>query len=160
MRSPVIAFSLLAAAVSPSLVSGAPASPKLDNALSHTENAASMTHVIRNAPDLPLVGGAVSGATNAMGVKTPKAAAVQPTDDPVHRTQAMRLAKAQPQQGSGPVKAAAVPAAAPKAKAKRSGDNNTAGGNAYSGAAQDSSGGDVVNDSQDGTITNADGSSE
>lgn len=155
MRSPVIAFSLLAAAVSPSLVSGAPASPKLDNALAQTENAASMTHAIR---DVPGVGPVLTGL--ASGVTPHKAAAVQPTDDPVHRTQAMKLAKAQPQQGSGPVKAAAIPAAAPKAKAKRSGDNNTAGGNAYSGAAQDSSGGDVVNDAQEGTITNADGSSE
>lgn len=155
MRSPVIAFSLLAAAVSPSLVSGAPASPKLDNALAQTENAASMTHAIR---DVPGVGPVLTGL--ASGVTPHKAAAVQPTDDPVHRTQAMKLAKAQPQQGSGPVKAAAIPAAAPKAKAKRSGDNYTAGGNAYSGAAQDSSGGDVENDSQDGTITNADGSSE
>lgn len=155
MRSPVIAFSLLAAAVSPSLVSGAPASPKLDNALAQTENAASMTHAIRADPL-----GSIGGVTNMLGGSAAKPPAAAHTDDPVHRTQAMKLAKAQPQQGSGPVKAAAIPAAAPKAKAKRSGDNNTAGGNAYSGAAQDSSGGDVVNDSQDGTITNADGSSE
>ncbi|OJT04796.1 hypothetical protein TRAPUB_4590 [Trametes pubescens] len=151
MRSPVIAFSLLAAAVSPSLVSGAPASPKLDNALAQTENTASMTHVVRTVPGLNL--GKLAGQD-----PTPPSAAH--TDDPVHRTQAMKLAKAQSQQGNGPVKAAAMPAAVPKAKAKRSGDNNTAGGNAYSGAAQDSSGGDIENAADRGTLTNADGSSE
>ena len=43
---------------------------------------------------------------------------------------------------------------------KRSYDYGTAGGNAYSGAASDSSGGDVQNESTDGTLTNDDGSSE
>ena len=157
MRSPVIAFSLLAAvAVSPTLVSGAPASsPKLDNALARTENfnAENLTsnHVRREVPDLVPV-------TGNLPIKPP----TQDTstngrhdEDPVARTAAMRKAKAQTNQPS--VKAA-TPAAAKMAK--RAQDQYTAGGNAYSGAASDSSGGDVQNESTDGTLTNDDGSSE
>ncbi|CDO70265.1 hypothetical protein BN946_scf184942.g65 [Trametes cinnabarina] len=162
MRSPVIAFSIIAAAVSPTLVSGAPASPKLDNAIAHTTDAVA-SHQIRDVPagipaapvgasSLPL-GALLSGQTPPSG---------QPSrnnqDDPVHRTQAMKKAKAQAQSGQQNAipKAPAVPAVAHKAK--RAGDQGTAGGNAYSGAASSSSGGDVVNEADRGTLTNADGS--
>ncbi|KAI0828362.1 hypothetical protein BC628DRAFT_116000 [Trametes gibbosa] len=152
MRSPVIAFSLLAAAVSPALVSGAPTSPQLENAIAHPENAAHVVHGIRSFS-------AITGEIEHAVGGSPAAAAAPPahSDDPVHRTQAMRLAKAQAESGQGPIKAAAMPAAATP-KVKRAGDQGTAGGNAYSGAASDSSGGDVENDASGGTLTNADGS--
>ena len=158
MRSPVIAFSLLAAvAVSPTLVSGAPASsPKLDNALARTENLSS--YQVRNTDSL----GALPGQLEAVENKTPLSkhsdAVPPPTtnvEDPRTRTEAMKKAKAQTNQPS--VKAAAPPVAK---MAKRAQDQYTAGGNAYSGAASDSSGGDVQNESTDGTLTNDDGSSE
>ena len=159
MRSPVIAFSLLAAvAVSPTLVSGAPASsPKLDNALARTENLSS--YQVRSPPEF------VQEVTKKVGDTKGNAllagnsnASTPPTtnvEDPRTRTEAMKKAKAQTNQPS--VKAAAPPVAK---MAKRAGDQYTAGGNAYSGAASDSSGGDVQNESTDGTLTNDDGSSE
>ncbi|KAI0336096.1 hypothetical protein GY45DRAFT_578591 [Cubamyces sp. BRFM 1775] len=160
MRSPVIAFSLLAAAVSPTLVSGAPASPKLDNAIAHTEAAATQAHQIRAVPagppsalgDVPI---SIPGFPSASAPATPSA----PSGNPVDRTKAMKAAKQQANQQDAPVKAPAMPAVAAK-KGKRAGDNGTAGGNAYSGAASDSSGGDVVNEADRGEVTNADGSSQ
>ncbi|KAI9066681.1 hypothetical protein FKP32DRAFT_1601614 [Trametes sanguinea] len=158
MRSPVIAFSLIAAAVSPTLVSGAPTSPKLDNAIAHTTDAVS-THQIRDTvPAMPGAAGALPlGALIAGQAPTSNQPSRKDQDDPVHRTQAMKKAKEQAMQGGqGSVpKAPAVPAVAHKAK--RAGDAGTAGGNAYSGAASSSSGGAVVNEASDGTLTNDDG---
>lgn len=157
MRSPVIAFSLLAAvAVSPTLVSGAPASsPKLDNALARTENLSSYqvrspTEVLTTVTDK--VGDVTNTGSKHSDAVSPPATNVE---DPRTRTEAMKKAKAQTNQPS--VKAAAPPVAK---MAKRAQDQYTAGGNAYSGAASDSSGGDVQNESTDGTLTNDDGSSE
>ena len=159
MRSPVIAFSLLAAvAVSPTLVSGAPASsPKLDNALARTENLSS--YQVRSTSD-PV--GSIGKGVENIEEKTPwskHSDAVPPpttnVEDPRTRTEAMKKAKAQTNQPS--VKAAAPPVAK---MAKRAGDQYTAGGNAYSGAASDSSGGDVQNVASEGGDTNADGSSK
>lgn len=170
MRSPVIAFSILAAAVSPSLVSGAPASPQLDNALTHNNaiphnNAITRTqdisaHQVRRADAGPA--DSVTGLLKGVAPAAP-APAPTPSNDPAHRTQAMRKAKAQLDQPSTDMKVPAPPAAAPPTvakKSKRAIDYGTAGGNAYSGAAMDSSGGDVYNDSDEGGITNDDGSSK
>ncbi|OSD05950.1 hypothetical protein PYCCODRAFT_1474837 [Trametes coccinea BRFM310] len=160
MRSPVIAFSIIAAAVSPTLVSGAPASPKLDNAIAHTTDAVS-THQLRDtvpAMPAPVGGSGASGALPLGALLGQAPTNAQPNrqnqDDPVHRTQAMKKAKEQAMQGgqSSVPKAPAVPAVAHKAK--RAGDAGTAGGNAYSGAASSSSGGAVVNEASDGTLTN------
>ncbi|KAL7285725.1 hypothetical protein ACG7TL_000830 [Trametes sanguinea] len=159
MRSPVIAFSIIAAAVSPTLVSGAPASPKLDNAIAHTTDAVS-THQLRDtvpAMPAPVGGSGASGALPLGALLGQAPTNAQPNrqnqDDPVHRTQAMKKAKEQAMQGQSSVpKAPAVPAVAHKAK--RAGDQGTAGGNAYSGAASSSSGGDVVNEAQNGVVTN------
>ncbi|KAI0359105.1 hypothetical protein OH77DRAFT_1136662 [Trametes cingulata] len=159
MRSPVIAFSIIAAAVSPTLVSGAPASPKLDNAIAHTENAA--THGIRSAP-MSALGttdtsslGAIPGLPSAPSPPSGNSAHDLDTS-PVERTRAMKKAQNQAQ---NPVKAASMPPASAQ-KSRRASDQYTAGGNAYSGAASDSSGGDVQNDAEEGTLTNADGSSK
>ncbi|KAI0724282.1 hypothetical protein C8T65DRAFT_626014 [Cerioporus squamosus] len=168
MRSPVIAFSILAAAaVSPSLVSGAPTSPQLDKALGHhnalaqnnaiTRTQDISTHQVREGPAREITG-LVGGITTAG--PSPHATPAPPSQH--DRNENFKKAKAQLNQPSTPqMKVAAPPASAPPTAAKmskRAGDNNTAGGNAYSGAAQDSSGGDVENDSQDGDVTNADGS--
>ncbi|KAI0757269.1 hypothetical protein C8Q80DRAFT_1116468 [Daedaleopsis nitida] len=147
MRSPVIAFSILAAAaVSPTLVSGAPTSPKIDNALVHTTEAAANTHHIRTLPDLGN-GVAIPGISPPSAPKPPTNDQLQ---DPVHRTAAMKKANDQTAQPS-------MPGAAVK-KGKRASDMYTAGGNAYSGAASDSSGGEIENESTDGPLTNDDGS--
>ncbi|KAI0670167.1 hypothetical protein C8Q78DRAFT_1080061 [Trametes maxima] len=160
MRSPVIAFSIIAAAVSPTLVSGAPASsPQFDNALAQTE---AVAHHIRqfsgaaerrsSSTPVPVdtVAKVVSGLA-AAGPAGPQSTATSKKieqDDPVSRTQAMRQAKAE--QG------------APKTTlpSKRASDQYTAGGNSYSGAAADSSGGDLANESDRGAATNGDGSNQ
>ena len=113
MRSPVIAFSLLAAvAVSPTLVSGAPASsPKLDNALARTENLSS--YQVRSPPEFvqevtkkveDTKGNALlAGNSNA---STPPTTNVE---DPRTRTEAMKKAKAQTNQPSVKAATAAAP---------------------------------------------------
>ncbi|RPD63221.1 hypothetical protein L227DRAFT_561885 [Lentinus tigrinus ALCF2SS1-6] len=151
MRSPVIAFSILAAAaVSPVLVSGAPTSPKLGNAMVQTDKLATgnLAHQVRDVPledvakNLPIP----SSSTTSTASSNPSS--------PVERENAMKKAKAQMNQPD--VKAAVPPPAAKMSK--RASDMYTAGGNAYSGAASDSSGGDVQNASNQGTLTNGDGS--
>lgn len=103
MRSLVIAFSLLAAAVGPSLVSGAPTfATELANALAPILKAACTPQVI-----LAEVGGLTS--TFQDRIDTPPSTAH--TDDPVHRIQAMKLAEAQSQKVNDPAKAATMPSA-------------------------------------------------
>ncbi|RPD81719.1 hypothetical protein L226DRAFT_564390 [Lentinus tigrinus ALCF2SS1-7] len=152
MRSPVIAFSILAAAaVSPVLVSGAPTSPKLGNAMTQTDKLATgkLAHQVRGTPDIEKLVGSLPNPAEPSATPTST-----PTNDPVHRTQAMKNAKAQTNQPN--IKAAVPPPAAKMSK--RASDMYTAGGNAYSGAASDSSGGDIQNASDQGTLTNGDGS--
>ncbi|KAI0651587.1 hypothetical protein C8Q79DRAFT_1004867 [Trametes meyenii] len=155
MRSPVIAFSIIAAAVSPTLVSGAPASSHFDKALAKTDN---LPHDIRpfsGSVERRNVPGPVGDIikpfeSDALGSVASKEATNGKTGnkdvDPVSRTQAMRQAKANEE--------------APKTSlpSKRASDQYTAGGNAYSGAAADSSGGSVQNEATDGGLTNDDGS--
>ena len=109
MRSPVIAFSLLAAAaVSPALVAGAPASPKLENAIAQTEAAAN-THQIRAAPDLP---GPLSSLSKALGGAPPAPPAsdveVDNGVEPSKRTEALRQAATSSKDGDDQPKLDAV----------------------------------------------------
>ena len=155
MRSPVIAFSLIAAAaVSPSLVSGAPTSPQLENALSQTEAVAN-PHQIRSLPEpVNTVFKAVSGGA-------PKTAAVEPEikDDfdedaePSKRTAALRQANAPP--GTQPQTNSAQPPMPPMQK--RADNSDTAGGNSFTGGAGNTSGGGVSNYADDGSIQNKPG---
>ncbi|KAI0744730.1 hypothetical protein C8Q76DRAFT_700879 [Earliella scabrosa] len=143
MRSPVIAFSLFAAAaVSPILVSAAPPSHNLDKSLVHTTTEAADTrHQIRS-PSVERIGNVAGKAANGQLPDGSDFAPPNSSQDnekqstPVDRTAAMRKAK----------------------QSKRASDQSTAGGNAYSGAASDSSGGDIQNDSTRGGLTNDDGS--
>ncbi|KAI0762659.1 hypothetical protein C8Q74DRAFT_1371666 [Fomes fomentarius] len=155
MRSPVIAFSILAAAVSPTLISGAPTESKLDNTLMHTNDAATTRHHVRDGPDLKKVIGSVNVLSDSSSDGSTASPPAANQNDPVHRTQAMKKAKQQGPQSN--IKTAAPPDAAKKSK--RASDEYTAGGNAYSGAAGDSSGGGVDNEAtEQGALTNGDGS--
>ena len=155
MRSPVIAFSIIAAAaVSPVLVSAAPASPKLVNAIAQTEAIA--THHIRQTGNIVDVekttqatDGLVGGLTTGSSGSSQPASSV--TDDPVHRTQSMRKAH---DQALGSGKDVKVPTTK---FSKRASDSGTAGGNAYSGASSNAIGGDVDNVATNGALTNTAG---
>lgn len=140
MRSPVIAFGLFAAAVSPALVSAAPA-PKQSgggfNAKGVQDVSSAAVHMVaRQIPALPSIPG------------TPDIPALHATtaaDDKHHDDKDSK-----------------------KSKNKRAYDFGTAGGNAYTGASGDASGGSVVNHANgdfgetigSGTLTNAAGTSK
>ncbi|KAH9922002.1 uncharacterized protein BXZ73DRAFT_79799 [Epithele typhae] len=176
MRSPVIAFSLIAAAaVSPSLVSGAPTSPQLDQALRQTE-AAAKTHQIRGLPEpIGTVADTVTGLAGGAAPAAPGAPAAQPSkaahtdiDEPLARTQAFRQNKGVPGvpsaqgQGQGAGKGTnpaqnqqrPVAKAAPtdRQRARRADydsqyqyDSYKAGGDAYSGSSGKVDGGSAIN---------------
>ena len=131
MRSPVIAFGLFAAAaVSPTLVSAAPAPPKINEVQSTSKVAAANAQILHTTPisrSIPEVGGLVP---NPNGVQ------------PSHTSQHASSKKKHEHKSSKP---------------KRALDGNTAGGNAYSGGTNDATGGSIVNESNSGdtdTITN------
>ncbi|GBE78094.1 hypothetical protein SCP_0109760 [Sparassis crispa] len=132
MRSPVIAFSIFAAAaVSPTLVSGAPTS---SNPTTELESA-----VQRVARQLP-------NQLSALGLdsSTPQAAAVQPETPDAHRAAEEKLHNPVPASAD-----AADPASvATGSRRKRASDQFTAGGNSYSGASSGTSGGTITNDAQ------------
>lgn len=123
MRSPVLAFSVLAATVGPSLISAAPAgTPGVDmvnGAASHFVRAVPAAPAIPAAPGLP-----VSVPT------LPVPGAPTSTEPGAH----------QPNKPKG-------------GPAKRATDAGTAGGNAYTGGTTDASGGNVSNISNDPDTT-------
>lgn len=141
MRSPVIAFSILAAAaVSPSLVAGAPTSPNPDAAPPRQlSNAIGMNHLDTSGlpvqppvtpPSVPVTPPSALNALfgGASSVPSP------PKPDPTaHRQAEQQLHK---------------PATSPMeqytSNRKRAQDMNSAGGNSYTGATTDTSGGSVV----------------
>ena len=149
MRSPVIAFSILAAAaVSPSLVAGAPTSPNPDS-VPHSPRQLSnaMNHL--DAPGLPVqppVQPPVNPLSQANKAITPPSPSIlsglfggQNTDaktkpDPNTHRQAE-------QQLHDPASSSID---AYTSHAKRASDMYSAGGSSYTGAAGDTSGGSVV----------------
>lgn len=132
MRSPVIAFGLFAAAaVSPTLVSAAPASPSqmAEIAKVAAANAQTIrpTHVSRS------LGGVEQTIPHPsdLNVESPSANHQHAATKKKHEHKS--------------------------SKPKRALDGNTAGGNAYSGGTSDATGGSIVNESNSGdgdTITN------
>jgi len=131
MRSPVIAFGLFAAAaVSPSLVSGAPTSPILGN---DVETA--MKQVPRQLSEL---------SSLPMLSSTPQAAAVSAPQTP----EAHRAAEAKIHNPAPSNDASMSPDTIPSRK--RASDEYTAGGNSYSGASSGTTGGTIVNNANNG----------
>ena len=145
MRSPVIAFGLFAAAVSPTIVSAAPA-PKQPsggfNAKGIQEVGSSTVSMIaRQLPGLPTV----PGTPDIPALHSASDDKKEPADDRAHSSHK-------------------------KSKGKRAYDWGTAGGNAYTGATGSASGGSVINHADGnpatpaammgtGTLTNAAGTS-
>ena len=133
MRSPVIAFSIFAAAtVGPSLVSGAPAAPSLPNT-------AGITKLV------PVAGGAVGGGLPTGPNNHVGRAFQDPTDSQI------------PPSTSG-VEGFQATSDNKKHKklhhhSSRATNDKTAGGNAYSGGTSDSSGGTIVNENEDDATT-------
>ncbi|KAI0803088.1 hypothetical protein BC629DRAFT_95384 [Irpex lacteus] len=129
MRSPVIAFGIFAAAaVSPTLVSAAPASPRINEVSSVPHVAAADVSGLhpphsRRDPQLPSLPLDESGSHAAHNT--------QHSSSKKHKSKTHHP--------------------------KRALDGNTAGGNAYSGGTSDATGGTIVNEGEDGdgdTITN------
>lgn len=137
MRSPVIAFSIFAAAVSPSLVGAAPASPNLAGASAITGSGL--------ADHLPA--GLPGNIPGAPGLPTRRAYS-DPSDAPV------------------PPSAADIEGFQDRSQRKhghdkRALDTQTAGGNSYSGGTSQTSGGSIGNSADaDNTLINDTGSSE
>lgn len=148
MRSPVIAFSILAAAaVSPSLVAGAPTSPNPDAAHSPRQlsNAVNMNHLDASGLPIPVqppvpvpqdaskaigapapLGGLLGGSsTGSQDTKKPDPAAHRQAEQQLHNPSSSSID-------------------AYTSHAKRASDMNSAGGNSYTGATSDTSGGSVV----------------
>ncbi|KAI0932572.1 hypothetical protein AcW2_001161 [Taiwanofungus camphoratus] len=132
MRSPVIAFSIIAAAaVSPTLVTGAPTSPNPDS---------TVRHVARQVPaNLPGPVGGVAGAVTGLGIISnhqPSTNTNNVNSPEAHRAYEQKLHNPS-SDGTD------------SRRRKRAMDSWTAGGSAYSGATSDTSGGSVVNDAND-----------
>ncbi|KZT06348.1 uncharacterized protein LAESUDRAFT_714408 [Laetiporus sulphureus 93-53] len=165
MRSPVIAFTLLAAAaVSPTLVAGAPTSPNPNSSIRNSARALpqpldnlagspslpkghNLNAVPRGVPDLPAPVSApnieslpVIGQSQG-GKKNDK----QPTPE-AHRAAEQQLHNPSPSTIDSYT-----------SHRKRAQDQYTAGGNSYSGATTDTSGGEVVNYSKGGGAGGGDG---
>ena len=124
MRSPVIAFSLFAAAVvSPALVSGAPVSPiESTNNVSHP--------VARDAEHLPVTAVPVRRAQSSSSRHR--------KSDKSHEHK--KTHGSSKSNSNNSISNAIV---------KRALDGDTAGGNAYSGGTSDSNGGTVVNEADE-----------
>ena len=139
MRSPVIAFSIFAAAtVGPSLVSGAPAAP-----------APPLPDTKGLTGHLPVVGGGLgslpTGPNNHVGraFQDPTDAPTPPSSSTVEGFQATDGKKHKKTHHHS-----------------RANNDKTAGGNAFSGGTSDSSGGTIVNENEDDatTLTNTNAS--
>ena len=136
MRSPVIAFSIFAAAtVGPTLVSGAPASPAspdLGNVANHLPVVGSVPGTGAAAGNLP-----TSNAANThIGSRSLGDPNDQPTPPSTAGIQGLQSNSHGNQKHKGH---------------KRAYDAGTAGGNAYTGGASNASGGTVVNENEDDT---------
>ena len=149
MRSPVIAFSILAAAaVSPSLVAGAPTSPNPDAAHSPRQlSNAVMNHL--DAPGLPIqppVQPPVSvpqGASKALDAPGPLSGVLGgSSSDSQDKKKPDPAAHRQAEQQLHDPSSSSIDAYT--SHTKRASDMNSAGGNSYTGAASDTSGGSVV----------------
>lgn len=163
MRSPVIAFSLIAAAaVSPTLVSGAPTSPQLENAIAQTEAAAN-THQIRAFPDTSagtqlLQGLGLGKPTDKVPPKADVQDKVAETQEPAERTAALRKAHAEAaqKQPSNDASSHNPPFGSDMAgHSKRATDDFTAGGNGFTGNSANTSGGNVINYADRGNLKNS-----
>ena len=148
MRSPVIAFSILAAAaVSPSLVAGAPTSPNPDAAHSPRQlsNAVNMNHLdasglpIPVQPPVPVP----QDASKAIGAPGPLGSLLGGSStDSQDKKQPDPAAHRQAEQQLHNPSSSSIDAYT--SHAKRASDMNSAGGNSYTGATSDTSGGSVV----------------
>jgi len=143
MRSPVIAFSILAAAaVSPTLVSGAPTSPNPDTSVRNSPRQlpAPVSSFAGAVPVNGVIPANAVGGSPAGGVVSGLGIGGAPNNDKADRPspQAHRAAEQQLHNPSS------TSVDSYTSHRKRAMDMNTAGGNSYTGATGDTSGGSAV----------------
>lgn len=138
MRSPVLAFSIIAATVSPSFIAAAPTGPAppslepVENAVGTVSHNLGGVHA-RQLPPAPTV----PAPTNPLGIISSVTGGATGSDS--HQ---------QPGSHSNTTPKSSK---APPVPAKRAFDAGTAGGNAHTGNASSASGGSVENISEDDT---------
>ncbi|KAH9937433.1 uncharacterized protein B0H18DRAFT_950292 [Fomitopsis serialis] len=159
MRSPVIAFSILAAAVSPSLVAGAPTSPNPNSAAAHSPRqfSGAMNHLgatdglplqpPAGVPAVPATPGQASKALTAPSLLSGIFGGGQDTGSNSNNKPDPTTHRQAEQQQHNPSSSSLD---AYTSHARRASDQNTAGGNGYTGATSDTSGGSVVSVSHGG----------
>ncbi|THH32332.1 hypothetical protein EUX98_g1866 [Antrodiella citrinella] len=134
MRSPVLAFSILAATVSPSLIAAA---PTRNVGLSHRQ-------IARQVPNLPV--SAPNGVPSPPGV-----GAVKEVSSSTQSSNPRQQAKSNRPNNKSNHKEDRGPK--PAHVDKRAYDGYTAGGNAHSGGSAPASGGNIANISEDPDVT-------